>query len=390
MSQKRFGWVRTIRKGKGLLFITLFDGKEVFQATLPAELKPVSLTVGASVFCTGTDGRTPTDQYEFVVEAIEVLGGSDETYPIQPKKHTMDFLRTIPELRGKTRTFQEIWKLRHHAASAMLRYLNEEGFTQYWTPILTQADCEGAGATFTVGTDLDDNIAELSVSGQLYAEVGAMSLGKVYTFSPCFRAEESHTKKHLQEFWMLEPEMVLHDLGQTMDLAESLVKTVLRDLLTRPGAALDRLAEAIHSDWVRVKYQDVIGVFGIQHGHDISSDKEKEIVAHYGAPVFITHYPKDLKPFYMATEGEYALCFDLIFPEVGELIGGSVREPDYKTLVRRMEHADIDPARMEWYLATRKYGSVPHAGFGLGFERLLMFVCDAQKIHDVIPFPVSA
>ena len=236
----------------------------------------------------------------------------------------------------------------------------------------------------------------LTVSGQLHGEVGMMSLGKIYTFSPCFRAEKSTTKKHLSEFWMIEPEMAFYGLKETIDLAEKLVKSSISYVISKSeyefkqlGIDLDPLDKIIDKEWIRVTYSDIVKNFQVKWGDDISSEMEQKIASFYDSPVFITHYPKELKPFYMKKSGSVAECFDLIFPNVGEIIGGSQREDKYDILKSEMETYSLDTEKMKWYLETRKWGSVPHSGFGLGFERLLMFITGSVKIHDVIPFPVS-
>jgi asparaginyl-tRNA synthetase len=302
-------------------------------------------------------------------------------------------LRTIPHLRGRTKGFQATWKIRHHLTQAIHRVLEDLEFYQYYTPLITQADCEGAGETFDVKSDWMDE--KLTVSGQLHGEVGMLSLGKIYTFSPCFRAEKSETKKHLSEFWMIEPEAAFFDLDQIIDLSEEFMKKIIWYVVdkcdyefTQLGIDTDHL-QFINQDWIRKTYSEICKEFKVKFGDDISSEVEKKISKKYGLPVFITHYPKSLKPFYMKTEGDLALCFDLIFPEVGEVIGGSQREEDYDKLKSEIIKAGIDVEKMDWYLSTRKWGSVPHAGFGMGFERILMYICKSQKIHDVIPFPIS-
>jgi asparaginyl-tRNA synthetase len=389
------GWIKSIRHSKGLMFVAITDGKKDHQLTLKDgeyELKG-ELKVGASFIAEGEDSVTPRGFPEFVVSKIEIVGKSDDDYPIQPKHHTPDYLRTIPELRGRAKGLQATWKIRHHLTQAIHRFLEDEDFFQYYTPIITQADCEGAGETFDVKSDWLDE--KLTVSAQLHGEVGMMSLGKIYTFSPCFRAEKSATKKHLSEFWMIEPEMAFYDLDMTIELAEKFVKSIIGYVIFKSEYEFKQLdidkshLDIIKLDWKKIKYDDICKQFKVKWGEDISSDIEKKIVRHFGCPVFITHYPKDLKPFYMKKDDKSAECFDLIFPEVGELIGGSQREEDYETLKGEMEKSGLDMGKMKWYLDTRKWGSVPHSGFGLGFERLLMYICKSSKIHDVIPFPIS-
>lgn len=385
------GWIKSVRASKSLIFLGVTDGCQDSQITIKegCEVKG-ELKVGASFFCEGQDSVTPKGLPEFLADKITIIGKSDDHYPIQPKHHTHDFLRTIPELRGRTKTFQAVWKARHHLSQSIHEYLSSKGFFQYWTPIITQADCEGAGETFQVKSDWLDE--KLTVSGQLHGEVGMMSLGKIYTFGPCFRAEKSSTKKHLSEFWMLEPELVCDYLDELVDLSEDMLKFVLSKSLEKmSGSPLDlsHIQDIVSKDWIRIKYSDVCDLFGLEYGQDVGSELEKKLVERFESPVFITHWPKDLKPFYMKKDSDVAYCFDLIFPEVGELIGGSMREEDHDILKSEMEASGLDMEKMDWYLKTRRWGSVPHGGFGLGFDRLVTYFCGLPKIHDSIPFPIS-
>lgn len=392
---KRHGWIKSVRTSKPVkYFLSCTDGFDSeFQLTIPHEVGiEGDVKVGASFIAEGKDSITPRGTYEFLVSSMRIVGKSDDTFPIQAKEHTKDFLRTIPEHRGRTREFQAIWKIRHATSQLIHQYLDSRQFFQYFAPIITKADCEGAGETFSVKSDWME--ASLTVSAQLQGEVGMMSLGKAYTFGPCFRAEKSATRKHLSEFWMVEPEAAFYDLTQTMDLAEGMVKYVLHSIALKRseelqilGVEIKDLLDISESTFKRVEYSEIVKEFRVPHGQDISSDIEKKITDKYG-PTFITHYPASLKPFYMRKEDGEAYCFDLIFPEVGELVGGSERESDYDTLKKEMESAGLDMEKMQWYLDIRKYGSVPHAGFGLGLERLIMFITKADKVHDVIPFPV--
>ncbi len=393
-SREKNGWIRSVRKSKSITFCSCTDGKEDFQITIPSdvtvngEIKP-----GCSFCAVGYDSTTPKGLYEFLVCKLDVLGKSDDTYPIQPKEHGDDFLRTIPESRGRSMRFQAVWKIRSKIFSLMNSFLQDRGYYQFFTPIITSADAEGAGQTFHVLSDWTKE--SLTVSGQLHLETGMMSLGKVYTFSPCFRAEKSTTKKHLSEFWMLEQEVAFCDMNEIMDECELLLKSVFSSIddyaeeLKVLGVDSSTLSLPVTEPWPRIKYETICKVMDIQYGSDISSADEQSIVLKYGGPVFITHYPKALKPFYMLKEGKEALCFDLIFPEVGEVVGGSQREHRYEQLESEMISAGLDMEKMQWYLNTRKWGSVPHSGFGLGFERLMMFITKVEKVHDVIPFPMS-
>lgn len=393
----RYGWIKSVRTSKAVqYFLSCTDGMESeFQVTIPHEvIVEGDIKNGSSFTAEGTDSTTPRGMYEFLASSFKIIGKSDDEFPIQPKEHSKDFLRTIPEHRGRTREFQAIWKIRHFISQYIHQFLSQEGFYQYYTPIITKADCEGAGETFAVKSDWMD--ANLTVSAQLQGEVGMMSLGKIYTFSPCFRAEKSATKKHLSEFWMIEPEAAFYDLCKTMDLAENMVKGVLIHILGCDielkiilGDKKEHITSIAFSEsWKRISYQKIAEEFDVPYGQDISSEIEKKITDKYG-PTFITHYPSSLKPFYMKKLDGEAYCFDLIFPVVGELIGGSERESDYDVLKFEMEKSGLDMKKMQWYLETRRWGSVPHAGFGLGLERLISYIVQADKVHDVIPFPVS-
>jgi asparaginyl-tRNA synthetase len=401
------GWIKSIRQSKGLMFLAVTDGSKDFQVTIVLDkcLIEGEPKVGSSFQAEGKDSETPKGLYEFLADKVTIIGKSDDDYPIQPKAHSDDFLRTIPDLRGRAKKFQAIWKVRHFLTQEIHDFFDKHDFYQYYTPVITVADCEGAGETFEVKSEWLDE--KLTVSGQLHGEVGMMSLGKIYTFSPCFRAEKSATKKHLSEFWMIEPEMAFYDLDKTISFAEKFVKNIILGVTTRSEYAeligkepLFELSKVLQIDvkslrdlcfkkWKVITYDEITKLFDVKWGEDINSETEQKIVSHFGVPTFITHYPKDLKPFYMKKDDSVAYCFDLIFPEVGELIGGSQREHSYEILQKSMIDSGLDMEKMQWYLNTRKWGSVPHSGFGLGFERLLMFITKASKIHDVIPFPIS-
>jgi len=389
------GWIKSIRQSKGIIFLSITDGQRDHQLTLKEGEYQIfgELKVGASFISEGYESVTPRGFDEFVVSKITIVGKSDDEYPIQPKKHSSDFLRTVPELRGRTKYLQSTFKMRHYLSQELHNFFTEKGFIQYWTPVITQADCEGAGETFDVKTDWLEE--KLTVSAQLHGEVGMMALGQIYTFGPCFRAEKSSTKKHLSEFWMVEPEMAFYSLEETIDLSEEMLKSMLGGILKyeddfkKIETDTSHITSILDKSWIRIKYEDVCEDFGLKFGEDISSDIEKLLIDKYKLPVYVTHWPKDLKPFYMKKDDKFAYCFDLIFPEVGELIGGSSREDDYDTLKSEMIKSGLDMEKMDWYLRTRQWGSVPHAGFGLGFDRLVTFVCKLQKIHDSIPFPIS-
>lgn len=378
------------------MFIAITDGQKDHQLTLKEGEYELTgeLKVGASFIAEGIDSVTPRGFAEFVVSKMTIVGSSDDEYPIQPKKHSQDFLRTVPELRGRTKGMQGVWKIRHHLTQSIHRFLESEGLYLYTGSLITDDDCEGAGQTFDVKSDWIDR--KLSVSSQLYAEVGARSLGKVYTFGPCFRAEKSSTRKHLSEFYMVEPEMSWYKLEDTVSFTEKFIKSVISYVIDKSEyefgqleITTEHLSDILKVDWKVVTYDEVCDIFGVKWGDDISSEVEQKVVTHYKSPTFITHYPKDIKPFYMKKDDKVAYCFDLIFPEVGELVGGSERESSYDILEKSMISSGLDMSKMQWYLDLRRWGSVPTSGFGLGFERLLMFITKSQKIHDVMPFPVS-
>lgn len=393
--KKQQGWIKSIRSSKGLIFLSVTTGAKDFQVTIvEADCKITGeLKVGASFQAQGEDSTTPKGLFEFLASDFKIVGQSDDDFPIQPKAHGDDFLRTIPDLRGRAKKFQAIWKIRHHLTQAIHQFFDREGAYLYTAPLITTADCEGAGETFQVKTDWLD--ANLTVSAQLQGEIGARSLGKIYTFGPCFRAEKSATKKHLAEFWMIEPEYSFYHLDDAIKLSERFVKHIIRDIRVKGEYEFVQLGidtkflYDIDTNWQIKTYDEISETFGVKWGEDINSETEQKIVQYYGAPTFITHYPKDLKPFYMAGDERVAYNFDLIFPVVGELIGGSERESSYEILEKSMIEAGLDMEKMAWYLNLRKWGSVPTSGFGLGMERLMMFITKASKIHDVIPFPVS-
>lgn len=392
----RNAWIKSIRRSKALIFLGSTDGSEDFQVTIKQDECPIKgeLKVGASFKCFGKDSITPNGSYEFLAQDIEIIGESDDDYPIQPKAHTDTFLRSIPDLRGRAKKFQAIWKIRHHLTQAIHQFFDNEEVFLYTGSLITDSDCEGAGETFKVKSEWLE--ADLTVSSQLYAEVGARSLGKVYTFGPCFRAEKSATKKHLSEFYMVEPELSFYDLDDIIKFSEKFTKDVILSTVLKAKYEYEQLGidrqqflDLIEKEWKIVTYDEICEKFGVEWGDDISSEIEQKIINHFQIPTFITKYPKELKPFYMAKDDRVAYCFDLIFPEVGELIGGSERESSYDTLKQAMIETGIDIEKMQWYLNLRKWGSVTTSGFGLGFERLLMFLTKAEKVHDVIPFPVA-
>ena len=367
---------------------------------------------------------------EIQAKEIEVYGTADvETYPLQKKGHSMEFLREIAHLRPRTNTFGCVLRIRHAMAFAIHKYFNDRGFCYLHTPLITASDCEGAGAMFQVTTMDLNNIPKtetgevdfsndffgrqtaLTVSGQLEGELGAMALGQIYTFGPTFRAENSNTPRHLAEFWMVEPEMAFFEIEDNMDLAEDFIKYCVKYALDNcmddlkflndmfDKELISRLESVISTEFVRLSYTDGIDIllksgekfeFPVSWGVDLQSEHERYLVEkHFKKPVILTDYPKDIKAFYMKQneDGKTVRAMDVLFPKIGEIIGGSQREESYEKLQARIEELGMDTTNLWWYMDTRRFGSAPHSGFGLGFERLLLFVTGMQNIRDVIPFP---
>ena len=364
---------------------------------------------------------------ELQADDLQVYGTADSTYPLQKKGHTMEFLREKAHLRPRTNTFGAVLRIRHALAFAVHDFFNSKGFNYFHTPLITASDCEGAGAQFQVTTlpldelprtedgqvdyskDFFGKMASLTVSGQLEGELGATALGCIYTFGPTFRAENSNTPRHLSEFWMIEPEMAFYEIEDNMDLAEEFIKycigyalehcaddiQFLNDMFDK--GLIERLKFVLHNDFVRLPYTEGIKIleasgrkfeFPVYWGVDLASEHERFLVEeHFKKPVILTDYPKEIKAFYMKLndDGKTVRAMDVLFPGIGEIIGGSQREEDYDKLKARMDELGLKG--MDWYLDTRRYGSVPHSGFGLGFERLVLFVTGMQNIRDVIPFP---
>lgn len=432
------GWVRTRRGNKHVQFVALNDGSTirnmqiVFDMNLFSEddLRPV--TTGSSIHVTGrlvnSQGKGQT--VEVQAQTLEVFGTADpETYPLQKKGHTLEFLREKAHLRPRTNTFGAVLRIRSALAFAIHKFFQERGFFYLNTPLITASDCEGAGAMFQVTTlDIDnpprnedgkiDYSADffgkptaLTVSGQLEGELGATALGAIYTFGPTFRAENSNTPRHLSEFWMIEPEVAFFDIADNMDLAEDFIKYCISyalehckddiDFLAQmyDPELVDRLKFVIENQFVRLTYTEGIEIlkasgkkfdFPVDWGTDLQSEHERYLVEqHFKKPVILTDYPKEIKAFYMKLneDNRTVRAMDVLFPKIGEIIGGSEREADYDKLLGRIEELDIPMKDMWWYLDTRRFGTVPHAGFGLGFERLVLFVTGMTNIRDVIPFP---
>lgn len=432
------GWVRTRRGNKHVQFVALNDGSTIKNIQIvfdmsqftDEQLKPV--TTGSSLHVTGVlvESMGKGQTCEIQARELEVYGTADpETYPLQKKGHTLEFLREKAHLRPRTNTFGAILRVRSTLAFAIHKFFNERGFFYLNTPLITASDCEGAGAMFQVTTldlnnlpKLEDGKVDfsadffgkptaLTVSGQLEGELGATALGAIYTFGPTFRAENSNTPRHLSEFWMIEPEMAFYDLADNMDLAEEFIKYCISYALDHCRDDIDFLAQmydpdlverlefVIHNDFVRLSYTEGIKIleesghkfeFPVHWGTDLQSEHERYLVEeHFKKPVILTGYPKEIKAFYMKLndDGKTVRAMDVLFPKIGEIIGGSEREESYDKLLVRIEEMHIPMKDMWWYLDTRRFGTVPHSGFGLGFERLVLFVTGMTNIRDVIPFP---
>ena len=432
------GWVRTKRGNKNVAFIALNDGSCVANIQIVVDLQKIdeqclkAVTTGACICVKGTlvESLGAGQGVEVQAESIEVYGVADpETYPLQKKGHSLEFLRDIAYLRPRTNTFGAVLRIRHAMAYAIHKYFNDKGFYYLHTPLITASDCEGAGAMFQVTTldvenpprtedgkvdytqDFFGKQASLTVSGQLEGELGATALGCIYTFGLTFRAENSNTPRHLSEFWMIEPEMSFYEIADNMDLAEEFIKycisyalehcaddiQFLNDMFDKE--LIERLHFVINNDFVRLSYTEGIKIleesgkkfeFPVYWGVDLASEHERYLVEqHFKKPVILTDYPKEIKAFYMKLndDGKTVRAMDVLFPKIGEIIGGSQREESYDKLVARIEELNIPMKDMWWYLDTRRFGTVPHSGFGLGFERLILFVTGMQNIRDVIPFP---
>ena len=432
------GWAKTVRDSKNIGFISLSDGscykpvQIVFEAAkLPNFDEVAHAGLYTSFEITGRLVLTPgaKQPFEINADAITVLGPCGPEYPLQKKRMSVEYLRTMTHLRPRTNTFNAAFRVRGQAAFALHRFFNENGFTYVHTPIFTGSDCEGAGEMFQVTTlDLNDvpKTAEgavdysqdffkrptnLTVSGQLEAEALAMALGKVYTFGPTFRAEQSFTPRHAAEFWMIEPEMAFADLGDYMDTAEAMTKYVIRYLLDNcpdelaffnqffDKGLLERLELVAGSEFGRVSYTEAVEIlkknnanfqYKVEWGTDIQTEHERYLTEQvYHKPVFVTDYPKEIKSFYMRLndDGRTVAAADMLVPGIGELIGGSQREERLDVLMARMDELGLKRADYEWYLDLRRFGTVKHAGYGLGFERLIMYVTGIPNIRDVLPFP---
>ncbi len=433
------GWVRTKRGNKSVAFIAMNDGScasniqvVVDLATFGNEELLKSITTGA---CIAVNGRLVASigggqGVEIQADAIELYGAADpDSYPLQKKGHSLEFLREIAHLRPRTNTFGAILRIRHAMAFAIHKYYNDRGFYYLHTPIITGSDCEGAGQMFNVSTldmnnpprtedgavdysqDFFGKACNLTVSGQLEGELGAMAMGQIYTFGPTFRAENSNTPRHLAEFWMIEPEMAFYDINDNMNLAEDFLKYLIQYALDNCAEdlefmnkmwdkeLLERLNFVVSNDFVRLEYTEGVEIlkasgrkfeFPVDWGCDLQSEHERYLVEeHFKKPVILINYPKEIKSFYMKLndDGKTVRAMDVLFPKIGEIIGGSEREANYGTLSARIKELEMSEEDVWWYLDTRRWGTAPHSGFGLGFERLLLFVTGMTNIRDVIPFP---
>jgi len=432
------GWVRTKRGNKKVAFIALNDGTIVHNIQIVVDLANFDeelmkrITTGACLRVNGllVESMGQGQHVEIQATDIEVYGEADvETYPLQKKGHTLEFLREIAHLRPRTNTFGSVFRVRHAMAYAIHKYFNDRGFFYWHSPLITASDAEGAGEMFQVTTlDLNNvprsaegNVdysqdfygrqTSLTVSGQLEGELGALSLGKIYTFGPTFRAENSNTPRHLSEFWMIEPEMAFYELADNMNLAEDFIKYLINYALENckddleflqsmyDEELIERLKFVVSNDFKRLKYTEAIEIlekadqkfeFPVGWGIDLQSEHERYLVEkHFKRPVILIDYPKEIKAFYMKQneDGKTVGAMDVLFPKIGEIIGGSQREENLDKLIARMGEVGINPDDMKWYLDTRRFGSAPHSGFGLGFERLILFVTGMANIRDVIPFP---
>ena len=434
------GWVRTKRGSKNVIFIALNDGSTINNVQIVADTEAFDaelvkdITTGA---CLSVNGALVQSQgsgqaVEIQAKEIEILGTCVSDFPMQKKGQSFEYMRQHAHMRLRTNTFGAVFRIRHNMAMAIHHYFHEHGFFYFHTPIITASDCEGAGQMFQVTTknlydlkkdengkiDYSDDFfgkpTSLTVSGQLEGELGATSLGAIYTFGPTFRAENSNTPRHLAEFWMIEPEVAFNDIVDNMDLAEDFLKYCIQwafdncqddlNFLNKmiDNTLIDRLHFVLKNEFVRLSYSEGIEIldqavkagkkfeFPIYWGVDLASEHERYLVEeHFKRPVILTDYPKEIKAFYMKLneDGKTVRAMDVLFPQIGEIIGGSEREADYDKLQMRIQEMGLPMKDMWWYLDTRRYGSCPHSGFGLGFERLILFVTGMQNIRDVIPFP---
>lgn len=435
------GWVRTRRGNKNVNFIALNDGSTINNIQVVVDmsnfdeetLKPI--TTGACINVNGllVSSVGQGQNVEIQATEIQIYGTADpEKYPLQKKGHTLEYLREIAHLRPRTNTFGAIFRIRHHMSMAIHTFFHERGYFYFHTPLLTASDCEGAGQMFHVTTqnlynlkktedgkidyshDFFGKQVSLTVSGQLEGELAAMALGKIYTFGPTFRAENSNTPRHLAEFWMIEPEVAFIDIQENMQLAQEFIQYCVRWALEKceddlaflckmyDNELIDRLKHVTENDFKRLTYTEGVEIlkeaikngvkfeYPVDWGTDLQSEHERYLVEkHFKLPVILTDYPKEIKSFYMKEneDGKTVRAMDVLFPKIGEIIGGSQREEDYEKLTNRAAEMGVPEKDIWWYMDTRRYGTAPHSGFGLGFERLMLFVTGMQNIRDVIPFP---
>ena len=427
------GWVRNHRKSSNFAFIVLSDGttintlQVVYDTSLSNYEEINKVLVGSSLEVTGTIVESSGNQdFELKAESIKILGLADETYPIQAKRHTREFLREVGHLRARTNLFNAVFRVRSVAAMAIHKYFQDRNYVYFHAPIITSSDCEGAGEMFQVTTldlnriassgkyepekDFYGKTTGLTVSGQLEAETFATAFKKTYTFGPTFRAENSNTKVHASEFWMIEPEISFCDLEGDMDIMEDMLKYVVSYVLENAKdemkfldqfvekGLIDKLTRLVNSKFTRIDHKDVITIlknadvkweFEPEYGEDIAKEHEKYITEYFDGPVFIKNWPKDIKAFYMKQnpDGETVAAVDLEVPGAGELIGGSQREENYDVLLNRIHELNMKEEELEWYLNLRKFGGCVHSGFGMGFERLIIYLTGVDNIRDVIPYP---
>lgn len=430
------GWVRTRRGNKHVQFVALNDGSSIHSLQIVFDLAKFDesalhdVTTGSSIHVQGmlVESQGKGQAVEIQADELQVYGTANpEEYPLQKKGHSLEFLREKAHLRPRTNYFSAVLRVRHALAYAIHKFFNDKGFYYFHTPLITSSDCEGAGAQFQVTTlnlnelptdkegkidyseDFFGKMASLTVSGQLEGELGATALGCIYTFGPTFRAENSNTPRHLSEFWMIEPEMAFYEIEDNMDLAEEFIKYCINYALEHckddieflanlfDPELINRLKFVVENDFVRLPYTEGIKIleesgkkfeFPVYWGVDLASEHERYLVEeHFKKPVILTDYPKEIKAFYMKQneDGKTVRAMDVLFPKIGEIIGGSQREEDFEKLKERIDAMGL--TGMDWYLDTRRFGTVPHSGFGLGFERLVLFVTGMQNIRDVIPFP---
>lgn len=432
------GWVRTKRGNKNIVFIALNDGSTINNIQIVVNTASFDenllrdITTGACIAVNGklVESQGQGQKVEVNAATIEIYGKSDaETYPLQKKGHSMEFLREHAHLRFRTNTFGAVFRIRHAMAFAIHKFFNDKGFFYLHTPIITGSDAEGAGEMFHVtsldlknlprsengsvdfSNDFFGKETNLTVSGQLEGELGALSLGDIYTFGPTFRAENSNTPRHLAEFWMIEPEMAFYDLTDNMDLAEEFVKYLIKYSLDNcaedleflnsmiDNTLLEKLKFVLENQFVRITYTEAVSIltasgkkweYQVGWGRDLQAEHERYLVeVHFKRPVILTDYPKEIKAFYMKqnSDGKTVRAMDVLFPGIGEIIGGSQREEQYDKLLARIKEMKMPEKDLWWYLETRKFGTAPHSGFGLGFERLILFITGMSNIRDVIPFP---